>query len=212
MMSLVVVTVLSLLMLGYFATEIIYSSLYEARRQKVQDIVETAVNITNGIQKEVEAGRIEKKDGLRRIQYAILQMRYGKNNSDYLFAQDMNGFGVIHPVKKFIGADMKGTVGEKGKYLIKEMLEVANTKGNGFVEYYWVKKDASGNEKVVKKISYVKKVPFWDMYLGTGIYIDDVEEEYKAAVTELAKIASIFIILAIALVLIISKNITGALN
>jgi methyl-accepting chemotaxis protein len=180
----------------------------------VVDITETAIGIAETMQKRVEEGVLSREDAFKRMQAAIVEMRYGKGRSDYMFAQDLRGFGVIHPAKRFIGTDMNGLQG-KGKdkkYFIREMVDLARTKGEGFVEYYWSKKDDNGNEKIVKKISYLKVVPFWDMYLGTGIYVDDVEEEYMDAVYELAKIASIFIIIAVALVMIISRNVVGSLN
>ncbi|MCP4354730.1 MAG: hypothetical protein GY793_03670, partial [Proteobacteria bacterium] len=207
MMSLVVVTVLSLLMLGYFATEIIYSSLYEARRQKVQDIVETSLGVADVLNKEVISGKITKKRAIAKYRAITTGVRYG--DDDYIFSFDTQGVIMVHPIKPQLnGENLYDFKDKTGVQLFKLMIDEAK-KGGGYVKYFWPK---GSSEELYPKISYAEMFSPWNMVVSTGIYIDDVEEEYKAAVTELAKIASIFIILAIALVLIISKNITGALN
>ena len=53
-----------------------------------------------------------------------------------------------------------------GKYLIKEFIEVTNTKGKGWVDYKW----PNPITKVIQqKSSYVEKVDN-DLIFGVGIY------------------------------------------
>ncbi|OOZ36297.1 hypothetical protein BOW51_07950 [Solemya velesiana gill symbiont] len=55
------------------------------------------------------------------------------------------------------------------KYPIQEMIVLAKTKGEGWVEYMYPKPD--GDYKVSsKKISYIQAVPGRNMFTGAGIY------------------------------------------
>jgi methyl-accepting chemotaxis protein len=214
LMSLNVVMLMSLMLLGYFATKILRDNMYEARQQKVHDIIRAAVGVADGIQEEVEAGHLTKEAGFKKMQNTLVKMRYGKNNVDYVFGQDLNGFGVIHPRKNLVGVDMKGLEDKSPdkKLFILEMMEVAKSSaGNGFVEYYWDKKDRD-EPHIVKKVSFVQVLPYWEIYIATGIYVDDVEEEYMAAIVKLSKTASIFVIFSILIVFMINRNIVGSLD
>ena len=68
----------------------------------------------------------------------------------YSFAYDFNGTVVAHGQNEaLVGQDLIDLVDSRGKPLIRELIEVAKTKGKGWVEYYW------RNEF---KRSYVEKV------------------------------------------------------
>ncbi len=68
----------------------------------------------------------------------------------YMFAYDFNGQVVAHGQNAaLVGQNLIDLQDSRGKPLIKELIEVAKTKGKGWVEYYW------RNEF---KRSYVEKV------------------------------------------------------
>jgi len=59
-----------------------------------------------------------------------------------------------------------------------DFVEVAKTKGEGFVRHKFTKPTQDGEEiPNVPKLSYVKLFPEWNWIIGTGIYIDDVIHE-----------------------------------
>ena len=90
----------------------------------------------------------------------------------YVFLMDMDGKMLAHPMKPaLIGKNLMGSTdkAEKGKekLLFKEFVEVAKTKGDGWVEYMWPK---PGADKPSKKISYIYRVPGKALFAGAGIY------------------------------------------
>ncbi|MBI5420181.1 MAG: cache domain-containing protein [Deltaproteobacteria bacterium] len=88
----------------------------------------------------------------------------------YVFLMDLEGTMVAHPMSPgLIGKnllDMKDK-GTEGKLLFKEFVEVAKTKGEGWVDYMWPK---PGEQTPSKKISYIYRVPGKDLLVGAGIY------------------------------------------
>lgn len=86
--------------------------------------------------------------------------------SVYVFAM-RGGVMVAHPMKPvLIGRDLSGLKDKAGKEFFKEFVEVAKTKGSGWVEYMWPK---PGEKDPSKKISYILKVDD-NFYVGAGYY------------------------------------------
>jgi len=84
----------------------------------------------------------------------------------YLFAVDFRGMTLAHGgSEKLVGKDMSGLKDADGKFFIKELIELAKSKGGGWVDYKWVN---PVTKKIEAKSTYVQKVD--DYFLGCGIY------------------------------------------
>ena len=76
---------------------------------------------------------------------------------------------LAHPVIFLIGMDTSTIRDSNGLLYMKEMMEVANAKGEGWVNYMYVDRK-SGDPKPKPKTSYVLKLPEENVYLGAGIF------------------------------------------
>jgi cytochrome c len=84
----------------------------------------------------------------------------------YIFAVDFKGLTIAHGGnEKLVGKDMFGLKDADGKLFIQEFIEMAKTKGSGWVDYKWVNPQTN---KIENKSTYVQKVD--DYFLGCGIY------------------------------------------
>jgi len=88
----------------------------------------------------------------------------------YVFMMDLDGKMLAHPMSPgLVGKnllDMKDK-GDPGKFLFKEFIETAKTKGEGWVEYMWTN---PGDPKPRKKVTYTYRVPGKNVYVGAGVY------------------------------------------
>lgn len=95
---------------------------------------------------------------------------YEEDKSGYFFVYQ-NTTNVAMPVNEsIIGKDLKDLKDKNGVYVIKELRDQAE-KGGGFVEYIWPKPGAGDTPKV----SYAEMIPGMDMWIGTGVYIDNID-------------------------------------
>ena len=89
----------------------------------------------------------------------------------YVFVDDFNGTVLVNPPAPEIeGKNLIDTKDAKGKMLVREFINVAKTKGSGWVDYWWPK---PGEDKPSKKLSYIKraKMPNGELVVvGVGIY------------------------------------------
>ena len=87
----------------------------------------------------------------------------------YVFLMNMDGKMLAHPIKpeltqKETLVDVKDTA---GKPLFVDFVEMANSKGQGWVDYMWPK---PGLDKPAAKSSYIYRVPGTQYFVGAGIY------------------------------------------
>jgi PAS domain S-box-containing protein len=107
-------------------------------------------------------------DWIKNIQY---------ENDEYIFASKWDGLCLTRPAE---GRNMIDTVDANGVKVVQELVAKAK-QGGGFVSYVMPKLEGLRPDP---KISYVKGVPEWEWYIGTGEYIDDIERavlEYRDA-------------------------------
>jgi len=84
----------------------------------------------------------------------------------YPFIYDMNGNCVAHGARPaLIGKNLIDLKDQDGKYLIREMVSLANGPGSGWIDYKWPN---PLNNKIEDKASYVEKMG--DYFVGVGIY------------------------------------------
>lgn len=86
----------------------------------------------------------------------------------YVFANDLAGNTKAHGANdKLIGKNMMELKDQNGKLFIKEMSELAKSKGSGWVEYDWAHPQT---KKVDGKATYVIKLSNFEGYVGVGVY------------------------------------------
>ena len=84
----------------------------------------------------------------------------------YIFAVDFKGLTLAHGGSaKLVGRDMFGLKDADDKFFIQNFIDIAKTKGSGWVDYKWAN---PVTKKIEKKSTYVFKVD--DYFLGCGIY------------------------------------------
>ena len=91
----------------------------------------------------------------------------------YVFVDDMSGTALVNPPSPEIeGKNFMDMKDAKGKVIIREFIETAETKGSGWVFYWWPK---PGENKPSEKMSYIRKakMPGGKMVIvGAGIYVE----------------------------------------
>jgi len=109
----------------------------------------------------------------------VSKLRYGDNN--YFYISDYNNIIISHPYLQ--GKDLTGIRDIKGNLIIPPMIKIAREKGEGFHSYWWKKNKK--DDTPYEKLTFTKNFPDWNMVIGTGVYIDDIEKEVAKRKKEL---------------------------
>jgi len=152
------------------------SSMLEDRKQKTLNLVEVGIGTLAHFQKQAADGKMSDDEAKKAARETLRDLRYGAG--DYFFIVDTNHKYVLFPTKpEFEGVDKSDMKDANGKFLIQDLVS-AGKAGGGFVEYWFPK---AGQQTAEPKISYAKLFTQWNWVVGTGIYIDDVDREYKSS-------------------------------
>jgi len=132
------------------------------------------------------------------------------NGDEYFFVRDYQGMTLMHAANpKLNGKSLWDAKDPDGVYLMREMSAVAQQQGSGYVAYQWPK---PGAEKPSPKLSYVVNVPELKVFVGTGIYVDDVDAIFWRRAAVMAGIGILLIAVGAGLMLLIRRSIVRPLN
>ncbi|SHJ84553.1 PAS domain S-box-containing protein [Malonomonas rubra DSM 5091] len=105
----------------------------------------------------------------------------------YYFATRLDGIEQLFPPNpKLEGSDFSKLQDSNGKYVVRDMIKIAQTTGEGFYEYTWTKPGSTGHHR---KVAYIKYFPPLNWLVGTGEYVDDLISDLQQEM--IARIESI---------------------
>ena len=166
---LVGVTLFGLCISGVLAGYLMQHEMLDARIDQTKAIVEMARNMAASLKKQVDAGELTKQAAIAEFGRRANAMTYDKG-AGYLFGTNYDGITVMSPDPKQVGTNRMDVV-TNGRKLSRELMEGVKANGEILLTYEYVK---PGEEKPTRKIGYAVAVPGFDMYVGTGAYLDDL--------------------------------------
>ena len=152
------------------------------KKEYLKSEVQTAMSILEAVEKEPG---LSPQDKQQKASGLVKALRYGPENKDYFWINDLHPTMIMHPYKpEMDGKDLSDNKDPNGKKLFVEFARVAKEKGEGFVDYLWPK---YGADKPQPKLSFVALFKEWGWVVGTGLYIDDIDALMNAKKAEMEK-------------------------
>ena len=150
----------------------------------------------------------------------VKNSRFFSDNSGYYFIYKTGGTVFVLPTLPDLeGKNIIDKQDQKGNLFIRQLDQVAQT-GGGYVEY-WFNKPGQG---VQPKLSYAKMVPGTNYWVGTGVYIDDVQIRQNQILSDIRSttssflmklylaVGNSFLVIVVPLVLLLTMTITKPLR
>ncbi len=111
----------------------------------------------------------------------IGDIRFG-NDNNYIFVVSYDGVTLMNDTQReIIGKNIWDMEDPNGVKVIQEERKVAEKPGGDFIYYSWNKPETN---KIEEKISFVRGVKEWGWMIGTGLYIDDLQDTLNIAKKE----------------------------
>lgn len=206
--SILGLTLISFAILIWSILSDLNQSLIEQKSTKTQHVVETAFNIISTFHAKEQSGELTTSQAQQQAKDLLRELRYDSTN--YFWINDMQGIMLMHPFKPQLeGKDLLGFKDPDGVMLFSNMVNVVRQSGKGYVPYRWAKQ---GNDDPVEKISFVQGFSPWGWVLGSGVYLDDIQEEFmRSAISVLAIGICLYVALTLFLITL-SRTILRPLN
>lgn len=111
-------------------------------------------------------------DVREQVKRVLRDLRYDADG--YFFVYDFKGINqVLGPKPELEGKDLSGLKDETGNYFVQNIIAAARS-GEGYVQYLWPKPSI---QKTVAKLSFSMVLDKYQWIVGTGFYIDDVDQQ-----------------------------------
>ncbi len=167
---LVGVTLLGLCAAGVLAGYLMQREMLNAKIDQLHAVVDMARNMAAGLQKQVDAGQMTKEAAIAEFGKRANSMTFDKGQG-YLFGSTMDGITMLAPDPKQIGQIRLDTI-TNGRNIGREWRDGVAAKGEHTMVYEYMR---PGQEKPIRKIAYSAAIPGWNMYVGNGAYLDDLD-------------------------------------
>jgi methyl-accepting chemotaxis protein len=192
------------------SASVLHQRMIDDRVQMLRSMVDTVHGLATVLEGEVQKGQLTREQALDRLRMYIHGMRYDKGDG-YFTSSSFAGISVIHGANpKQEGEKRLGVKDQNGFAITDEQIKIAKSPaGEGIVNYYYPR---PGMTEQVPKVMFVKAFNPWEMTIGTGAYLDDIEANYHSVLVRLG-LLTLAILGALAIVaFFVSRNITGALG
>jgi methyl-accepting chemotaxis protein len=128
---------------------------------------------------------IEKTGEVAIIRSLVDKIRYESDKSGYFLVYDGTTNVALPPKKELQGKDLAGLKDKNGVMIVQEMRDKAKS-GGGFVNYIWSKPGAGDT----RKLTYAEMIPGTSMWIGTGVYLDNIEAYQDQMAGEIGSMVS----------------------
>merc|ERR1711916_168244 len=93
--------------------------------------------------------------------------KFGDKLDNYMFATTYEGYSLTYPIKNKYVYDVED---QNGLKLVQELIKMAKGNGDGYLPYVL----PFGKDKGLEKISYIRGIDEWNLYIGTGETLNDI--------------------------------------
>jgi methyl-accepting chemotaxis protein len=201
-------TMVGLVILCFAALLQIKETMIEDRKAKIRNLVEYAHSQLVFYDEQVKAGAMTLEQAQNLAKESLRKARY--DEKEYFWLNDYHPKSVMHPIRPELqGKDMTDNKDPTGKQLYVEFVKVVKANGAGFVDYLWSK---PGLTEPVPKLSYVKGYEPWGWIVGTGIYIDDVNAQFRKDAMMLGSVSAGLLVVLVVLGGLIRASIVNQLG
>lgn len=162
--------------------------LMDEKRTQIKNLSDSLAAVIFQYIKLEKEGKLSHEEAVSRVKTTINAARYDGDN--YFFVGDNDRRQIINPKRP----KDDGVIQNSPQY--HRFVEISlKNKGPEFLSYSTTKPGATGE---FPKLTYLVPIPEWKWYIGTGIYIDDVDRQKNMnilVITVITSVITIFLML-----------------
>ena len=186
------------------ATETLKKVLYADFDNQAKSEVEIAVSMLQRIYDRSQKGEMSLDDATKLGADLLRNLKFGKDG--YLWADTPDGVNVVYLGKPAEGKNRYDAKDAKGKFLFHEINKVAMQPGGGYTDYWFPK---PGSDTPFPKRSYSLYFKPFNWVIGTGNYVDDLDQLVKSATEEGTRALKRAVMLQLSVTVVIALLIIG---
>ncbi|NML77084.1 chemotaxis protein, partial [Rhizobium sp. S-51] len=147
------------------------SAIYHERYEMLRTQTETAISVLKRFHALEQKGEMTREQAQTAAYDVINDMRFTPDG--YYFGYDYAANRVIYPEKKGVGKNFANIADKAGNKFLVDIVAKAR-QGGGWTEYEWPK-PGQPEDVLSPKAAYALAFEPWEMTVGTGAYLDDLD-------------------------------------
>ncbi len=178
-----------------------------AHSERIKNLVESSRG-TIAYYQQLEADKkLSREEAQQQAKGVLRTPRFGAN--DYYFLYDFEGRALmVAGNPKMEGEVFLGKT-DKKDFKMWDAIVAAGKAGTGYIDYWFPR---AGQTEAKPKRGYVIGIPEWQWIVGTGVYVDDVDEAVKREVLSYGAIALTILAVVAIFAFLVSRSIVNQLG
>jgi methyl-accepting chemotaxis protein len=166
------------IVLGVYSLFDLRQHIIEEKRLALHALVDSSLGVVQQQYDLFKEGKLSEAEAQHLAKDNLRKSRYN-GGGDYFFIYDLNGINLMHASKpEREGKNFIESADPTGKHYIREWIDLLRKSGEGDIDYLFPK---AGSTEAIPKLSYAKVFQPWGWWVGTGVYIEDVDREFRHA-------------------------------
>jgi methyl-accepting chemotaxis protein len=186
----------------------------EAKRQLLDDrlhqihaIVDGASNIAAALEAQAQAGKLTQQQAMDRFVATAAALRYD-HGAGYIFVNTMDGVTLTNANTKIIGTNQLDVV-TNGIAITRSLRDGVLKSGDTTLYYTYY---LPGTDQLARKVAYARGFPAWNVLIGTGAYLDDIDATFAAMAERVAMLVLGIVAVLAALGWLVTRRLAGPLG
>lgn len=155
----------------------------ERHHQQLRNLTSVVVSHIDAYRKLYQRGAMSEAEARKRALETVQEFRYG--HDDYFIIYDTNHCAVSHPDPDVRGRDMSATRDSRGRPILATMESEIFPTGEWSCTMSWPRR---GETNPVPKLLYFQPYTNWGWFVGTGVYIDDIDADAARRMDEIMEV------------------------
>ena len=182
------------------------SQMIADRISDIRNVSQSAMSVLASYHDKAAKGEMSEETAKATAFSLLDSMRYDGDN--YIFVYDGSGTAIVSPGRpERVGKNFMDETSPDGTHHIVELIKAAKS-GGGSVSYSYRRLNATDASP---KRSYALEFKPWGLILGTGVYLDDVEADFRQQCLKFGLIGLILIVISTVLASLVSRGLTKPL-
>ncbi|MBI9101484.1 MAG: methyl-accepting chemotaxis protein [Spirochaetales bacterium] len=144
-------------------------------KRRLKELVEVAIDVADGFYRMEAEGTLSREEAQNQAKDNIRNLWFGR--SGYYWIDNTDYINILLPPNPSVEGTSRYDLKDfKGTFIVRELVDGAVNEGEAFVNYWFAK---PGEEEVSEKIGYTLLFEPWGWVIGTGEYIDNIEDTVR---------------------------------
>ena len=209
-LAIVVLSAVALIGASLVGLDFIHRQMMDDRAATLHEIVRLALAEAEQAKKDMESGKLTRDQALDSLRQQLHLLRFGAENKDYIFSNFMDGVAFANAGNPAIeGTNLINKAGPDGRFVFAELIDGVKKHNGGVLVYLWQK---PGQQTLSRKMAYYTGFPAFELVIGAGVYIDDIDQDFRAIAIKVATASGVLLLVTIGLSLVAALSITRPLD